>query len=122
MTGRVFAVQQPSRWDRNVKDWKDTHDLGPASEYGKIEIILGPGNVNQGQQDATASVIQEAMKGFNNSDYILDVGCPVARSIAFVVAGAYNEGRYNLLKWDKYRRRYDLFEIKALNFNLGQRR
>jgi hypothetical protein len=119
MTGRVFAVQQPSRWDRGTKNWANTHDLGPAGEYGKIEILLGPGNVNQGQQDATALVIQEAMRGFDDSDYILDVGCPVARSIAFVVAGAYNEGRYNLLKWDKYQRRYDLFEIKALNFNLN---
>jgi hypothetical protein len=57
----------------------------------------------------------EKLKDFNDSDFLLAMGDPVAIAIASIVASDINNGRLKILKWDREHRAYYPVEIDIYN-------
>ena len=104
---RVFAPQQPMRYDREVGDMVPSMDLSPAAEYGELTVMIPW--VGKDALLMTVPVvrkIRDAMRGFSDDDYILAVGDPGAIAVAGAVAAEMNRGRFRILKWDGRNHRY----------------
>ena len=72
----------------------------PARLYGELKLLLGPGQVVMSIQPAILK-LRKKLKDFNDDDYLLLVGDPVAIGIATAVASSINRGTVNFLKWDR---------------------
>ena len=71
-----------------------------ATQYGKIEVLLPPGDIVLSPGPTTRK-LQRKLQRFSDEDYLLLMGDPVAIGIACAVAAEANQGRVNLLKWDR---------------------
>ncbi len=102
------------------KNWKCKHewldenlqptiDLTPASVYGDIEILIESNNTGIAIQPLI-SVLRSRLKDFNDDDYILPVGDPVAIGVVTSIASDNNRGQIKMLRWDRRLLRY--IEIK----------
>ena len=82
-----------------------------ASKYGKLkvllredtQIILSPGPV--------IFELRRLLKDYNSNDYLLLSGDPSVIGIAVAIASDINNGRFNLLKWDRQEKVYYPLEI-----------
>ena len=73
-----------------------------AGKFGDLEVLVS--NVENIDLYSTAPVVRSMnrkLRNFNDQDYILFSGDPVAIAIASVVAAKVNPGRYKALKWDR---------------------
>ena len=85
-----------------------------AQKYGKLkvllkedtQIILSPGPV--------IFELRRLLKNFNSNDYLLLSGDPSVIGIAVAIVSDINNGRFNLLKWDRQEKVYYPVPI---NFN-----
>ncbi len=107
MKGRVFAAQQPMRYDKRVDEMVPSMDLTPATEYGELVIVTSW----VGADALLMSVpvvrkIRDALRHYNDDDYLLAVGDPGMIAVMGAVAAAANRGRFKVLKWDGRARRY----------------
>ena len=105
--GRVFAPQQPMRYDRDMGAMVPSMDLSPAAEYGELVVMLHL----IGKDALLMSVpvvrrIREVLRDFSDEDYLLAVGDPGAIAVAGAVAAEMNRGRFRILKWDGRNHRY----------------
>lgn len=89
---RVFVVQEPPRGV----------DITAATKFGKLidpllpadrQIVLGV--------SAVLARLRRQLEGFNDDDYLLALGDPVAIVLTCHVAAEKNRGRYKVLKWDR---------------------
>jgi len=76
-----------------------------ASEFGEIEVLLPPGNIAF-SSGPTVKRLKRNLRLFNDEDFLLLMGDPAAIAIASAVATQINNGRMNLLKWDRQERKY----------------
>lgn len=104
MTGRVFVVQRPSFRSPDGA-WADKYDLSPAAHFGELVEVLPRGNVPK-QLEVTLTRLRVTLKDFNDADFILAIGDPVAIGLATAIAAHNNSGRLALLKWDRIRQEY----------------
>lgn len=107
---RVFLVQRPCWLNRETGMWEDKLDLTPAEDFGEIHEILPPGNVSS-DMASNLRDIREGMRSFSNDDFLILLGDPVAMSIAACVAMQKTDGRIKMLKWDKFKNAYDVYEV-----------
>lgn len=102
-SSRVFVVQE-----------KDI-DFTKATRFGKLTPLLPKlHNITM----STMPVFQELkrkMRDFNDTDFILPVGDPVAIMLVALAAAEVNGGRMNVLKWDKKTNEY--YEVKVKLYN-----
>jgi hypothetical protein len=73
----------------------------PAEKYGKIEVLLPPGlqvGFSAGQAVRTIDV---KLSTFCDKDFLVLIGDPVCIGVAVATACKWNQGRANLLKWDR---------------------
>jgi len=77
-----------------------------AMDFGSIEIILPEGVQITFAAAPTVRRIREAMHKFNENDYIIAIGDPVAIGIACAVASERTGGKFKMLKWDRQENRY----------------
>jgi hypothetical protein len=80
-------------------------DLSPAAAYGNIEVLLEPGPVALSSAPMMRT-LKKKLKNFSDNDFLVAVGDPSAIAGASMVASLVNNGRVNLLKWDKKERSY----------------
>lgn len=93
--GRVFIVQEsPGK------------DLLSAADYGEVRILLPPERQVTFSPGPVVHDLDSKLSDFSDSDYLVLVGDPVAIGIACAVAARWNNGRFNVLKWDRFERRY----------------
>jgi hypothetical protein len=85
-------------------------NLLPATEYGEVRILLPPGQIVFSSAP-TVRRLRAALRNFNDDDYLLLMGDPVAIGAASAVASHYNQGRIKMLKWDRQYARYVPVEI-----------
>src|SRR4051812_15643149 len=100
MTARVFVVQQPAYFDRAERKFKPKCDLTPAAIHGRLEFLLGPGNIFKDKMRDAVQQIATGLRTFTADDFILAVGDPVAIAAAVLIAGKQTGGKVKLLKWD----------------------
>ena len=77
-----------------------------ALKYGKLkvllkenaQIVLSPGPV--------IFELRRLLKNYTSKDFLLLSGDPAIIGLACTIASDINNGRFNLLKWDKQERKY----------------
>jgi len=82
-----------------------------ALKYGKLkvllkenaQIVLSPGPV--------VHELRRLLKNYNSNDYLLLSGDPAIIGLACTIASDINNGRFNLLKWDRQEKVYYPLEI-----------
>ena len=84
---------------------KPMHSLTEAAAYGDIEVILPMNNIGIAMQPIVATM-KHKLKDFDDTDFLLPVGDPVAIGIAATIAARANAGRVNFLRWDRQTRSY----------------
>jgi len=85
----VYVVQEVMRC--NVID---------ALRFGELYVLLPPGDVVLSAGPTTRK-LQRALAAFTDADYLLLIGDPVAIGLACAVASEINQGRFQVLKWDR---------------------
>lgn len=85
-----------------------------ALSYGQLECLLPPGMQVTLSSQPVVRRLKHSLRNFNDGDYILLMGDPVAIGIACSVAGMVNQGRYRLLKWDREQRLYYPLQVDLL--------
>jgi hypothetical protein len=112
MSSRVFMVQRPSVKAPDGR-WADKFDLSSAAKFGALVELLPRGNVLPSNLKEAAGRLREQLQGFNDADFMLPVGDPVAIALAAAVAADINGGVLRLLKWDRREQGYTICEVRA---------
>jgi len=106
---KVYVVQVPNRVhkdrDGNVTGVTPLFDLFPAEAYGEIIVMLPEGN-HSFVPVQLVSMLEKHLIDFTDEDYLIPIGDPVACMIAGIIAVKHNNGKINVLKWDKKYRQY----------------
>ena len=92
---RVFAPQQPSRFDTSTRLWIPTMNMQPAAKYGELVVLLPP-NANR----LHTVPLLEALKA-GMADWLVAVGDPSLIAAAACIASRKTGGILRLLKWDR---------------------
>jgi hypothetical protein len=116
MTARVFAVQQPSRLITQTdgsRKWVAIQDLTPARAFGPLHFLLQPGNIFRDQLYQAQAVVTRALRQnkFDEEDYLLPVGDPIAIALSTMVASNITGGRLNLLKYMPRTQHYEPYAL-----------
>ena len=105
MMATVYVVQVPQK---RLADGRfvDVVDVSPASEYGALSDPLFPvlGASYYTQRDVHQ--VRKLLRDYGGDDCILAVGDPAAIGVSVALAAEMNQGKVNVLRWDKQRRRY----------------
>tara|TARA_R100000306_G_scaffold21058_1_gene25036 strand:- start:600 stop:923 length:324 start_codon:yes stop_codon:yes gene_type:complete len=91
----VFVTQENPRVDIvSALQWGDLESL--ASHLDQVH--LNPGRI--------VAEFRRKLRDFGDDDWLLAMGDPAIIGIAFAIAASINDGRVNLLKWDKIEKSY----------------
>jgi len=77
-----------------------------AEKYGELVLLLEYNRQIVLSSAPTVRILKEKLKNFNDDDYLLLMGDPVAMGLACAIASDVNRGRVKCLKWDKREMRY----------------
>jgi hypothetical protein len=97
--GKVFVTQDVLV--RSLEgDFVRKFDLTSAERFGALEVLVSSA------QSMFSSVpvvrqLRERLADFGEDDYLLPIGDPSVMAAAAMVAGARNNGRIKILKWDR---------------------
>ena len=72
-----------------------------AGRFGDLIPLLPPGRQITLSSSPVVKLLKIKLKNFSNDDYLLAMGDPVAIGIASMVASDINNGKVNMLKWDR---------------------
>lgn len=101
----VWAVQNPLQKKGNRV--KPRYDLSAAGLYGPIQTLLRP-DQKPFQSKQIIDTLYIKLKDFSDEDFIICIGNPILLALAVNVAFDINEGRANLLQWNRDLKEYDL--------------
>lgn len=97
----VYVVEKPS----------DNKNISSALDYGKFEFILDSRSNMIYSPVPTVNRIRYKLQNFNDNDYLLLIGDPVAIGVCMHHALLSNTGRAKLLKWDNRDYKYNIIEV-----------
>tara|TARA_R100001244_G_scaffold57213_1_gene48555 strand:+ start:2075 stop:2410 length:336 start_codon:yes stop_codon:yes gene_type:complete len=86
-------------------------DLSDATSFGDLEILLPAKYQTSFSAQPTLRFLDRKLRKFNDDDYLLLAGDPVAIALASAIAARTNGGRLKLLKWDREQNMY--FPLEA---------
>ena len=75
-------------------------NLSGAREFGELEVLLPPGQVAF-SPGPTVRRLRHSLRNFSDEDFLIPIGDPAAISIAVSLASYFNQGKFNILKWDR---------------------
>ncbi len=81
-----------------------------AKEFGELDILLPQGQIIL-SPGPTVFRLRKKLHSYNDNDYLLCIGDPIAIALASMVAASINNGKVNFLKWDKQTGQY--YPIKS---------
>ena len=107
MENTVYIIQELP----GTKAGAPKFNIMGAQKYGKLkvllredtQIILSPGPI--------IFELRRLLKDYNSNDYLLLSGDPSVIGIAVAIVSDINNGRFNLLKWDRQEKVYYPLEI-----------
>lgn len=88
-----------------VQESKGKDVLG-AMKFGELNLLLPEGNQIVLSSQPTIRKLNNALKNFNDDDYLLLMGDPIALALATAIAARWNQGRVKFLKWDRFEHMY----------------
>lgn len=109
---KVYVVQaQPGKNIVPARKWGDLIELLPAND----QIIISA--------DKAISLIGDKLSRFDDKDYLLLIGDPIAIMAAGVMAAKVNNGKVNTLKWDRQTTSYYVVKLdfSKYEFNFNRR-
>ena len=89
----------------------------PAAKFGQIVPLLPPSGQIAYSAGFATNQLNAKLSNFNDSDYLLLIGDPVAIGISVAIACKWNKGKAKLLKWDKREMEYYAVEINIYHKN-----
>jgi hypothetical protein len=99
----VFVVQNPDK-KKNIIS---------ATEYGELEFILPESENIMYTPAVTISRIRHTLRNFNEKDYLLLIGDPVAIGVAVHFALLLNGNKAKILKWDNREFKYYPIQLET---------
>jgi hypothetical protein len=99
----VFVVQNPDK-KKNIIS---------ATEYGKLDFILSEAENIMYTPVVTTSRIRHTLRNFNEDDYLLLIGDPVAIGVAVHFALLTNGNKAKILKWDNREFKYYPIQLET---------
>lgn len=81
-------------------------NLIPATKYGELKFLLPQGTQITFSAGQAVNKLKIELSDFNDNDYLLLIGDPVAIGITFAVAAEWNQGKVKVLKWDRQESMY----------------
>lgn len=109
---KVYAPQQPSRFDTTLRLWVPTMNMEPARKFGELVVMLPP-NANRLHTEPLVAALKERMANFTAEDYLIAIGDPSIIAAAACIAARKTGGVLQLLKWDRLTSDYIHVEIKV---------
>lgn len=106
----VYCVTEPITYKEGVP--APLFDISPAREFGEIVILTEHGH-SMSASVPMVRMLREKLKDFGDDDYILPVGDPVMIATVTAIASDINHGYYQMLKWNKRLRQYEVFKINV---------
>jgi len=114
MTSRVFVVQEPLKMGTDGVPVPRIN-YGTLHPFGTLKFPFTWGEINDRMLLAdTRSYVErarDAMRNFNDRDYLVPMGHPGLIAIATLVAAEENDGRIALLDWSREARAYRVVQI-----------
>ena len=104
---KVYIVQENPK--RNV--------LG-AAKFGELEAILPPREQIVFATAPTVRLMRKKLENYCDDDYLIAMGDPIAIAIASMVASEINQGKVNILKYDREQLCY--YPVKIDMYNKGK--
>ena len=89
-----------------------------ASKFGELKFLLPEDSQMIYSPGPLTSRLLQALKDFNDDDYLLLTGDPAIMAVAGAVVSKINNGKFTVLKWD---RRDHLYYPLAINLHKGGR-
>ena len=104
---KVYVLQEVA----GTRDGRPKFNIMGALKYGKLkvllkenaQIVLSPGPV--------IFELRRLLKNYTSKDFLLLSGDPAIIGLACTIASDINNGRFNLLKWDRQEKVYYPLEI-----------
>ncbi len=107
---KVFVTQEPVKTTNDRGEVYYRQNLKGAMKYGTIEMCVKAGTPPFALERVVRDVTT-CLKDITLDDYILCLGSPVFIAIVTTIAARYNNGRVNLLVWDKVNKDYYPVEL-----------
>ena len=82
-----------------------------AEKFGDLKVVLPDNRQIVLSSGPLTFKLQQELKDFNDEDYLLLMGDPAIIAVAGAVVSDVNGGRFKVLKWDRYEKRYYDIEI-----------
>ena len=86
-------------------------NLTPALEYGDIVIVFEVMENVADDLDRCTLYARNVMKDFNENDYIILMGSPVAMLAVAMIADKMSPNGFKVLEWDKQSFRYRVVQF-----------
>ena len=77
-----------------------------AARWGDLEPLTSPFDQIHINPIRMVSQIRRKLRGFTDDDWLLAMGDPAIIGVSFAIAAEVNQGRVNLLKWDRMEKSY----------------
>jgi hypothetical protein len=81
-------------------------NIAQATKHGEIKVLLEQGSQVTFSAGFVTNELRRKLSDFNDSDFLLLMGDPVAIGIAVAIAAYWNQGKVKMLKWDKQDKMY----------------
>lgn len=121
MSGKVYVVQRPAYYSRARKGWVNKYDLSPAREFGELDFLLPPANLQRDQLAKVTDHLREKLSDYSSDvDHVLAVGDPIAIGLVCMLAGEVSHGSVSILKFDRALAAYEPF-VLDINANNGSK-
>jgi hypothetical protein len=108
---KVYAPQQPSRFDLTTRLWIPTMNMQAAEKFGELVVLLPP-NANRLHTAPLLVSLKERMEHFTAEDWLVAVGDPSLIAAAACIAVRKTGGLLRLLKWDRMSSDYLATEMR----------
>ena len=82
-----------------------------ALKYGKLKVLLKENTQIVLSPGPIVFELRRLLKNYTSKDYLLLSGDPSVIGIAVAIASDINNGRFNLLKWDRQEKVYYPLEV-----------
>jgi len=100
-----------------VQENPNVNVLG-AGRFGELIPMLPPGRQITLSASPVIRLLSNKLREFSDDDFLLAMGDPVAIGIASMVAADVNNGKVNMLKWDRENQCY--YNVKIILNQKGE--
>jgi hypothetical protein len=107
MNNTVYVIQDVP----GTREGRPKINIIGASQFGTLKVLLPENAQIILSAGPLIFKLRQLLQNYTLNDYLLLTGDPAIIGVACSIASDINNGKYNLLKWDKQERRYYPVEI-----------